>query len=224
MYISERLARETGKEYALRVIRENIIKLELSPGMVVSANELATELGVSRTPIREALNELSKIGIVEIYPQSGSRIANVDYDLVDESRFLRITLECEITKTVCKVADKNDLLLLKENVKLQEFYLENDMKEKLLELDNEFHRMLFQITNKMIIYELIRSFSIHFDRIRSMTMIAVKELKIVEDHSLILEAIQNKDEAMAQQLMDKHLSRYKFDVEEIKLQYPDYFK
>ena len=69
MHITERLPRETGRDYALRILKDNIVRLELEPGSMVSENELASELGLSRTPVREALIELSKVNIVEIYPQ-----------------------------------------------------------------------------------------------------------------------------------------------------------
>ncbi|MBP0981483.1 MAG: GntR family transcriptional regulator, partial [Oscillospiraceae bacterium] len=61
MKILERLPRETGRDYALRVLKENIINLELAPGSLVSENELSAMLGLSRTPVREALIELSKV-------------------------------------------------------------------------------------------------------------------------------------------------------------------
>lgn len=60
MIVKKRYGRETGREYALRVLKENIVMLELEPGSRISENELASEIGVSRTPIREALIELSK--------------------------------------------------------------------------------------------------------------------------------------------------------------------
>ena len=101
MHVTERLKGESSKEYAMRVIRENIISLELEPGTSVSANELASEIPVSRGPIREALSELSKIGIVEVYPQSGCKISMIDYTVVEEARFLRNTLECAIVKEAC---------------------------------------------------------------------------------------------------------------------------
>ena len=75
MIVYERLKRETAREYALRIIRQNIISLDLEPGSRISENELASELGISRTPVREALIELSKIKVIEIYPQRGSYIS-----------------------------------------------------------------------------------------------------------------------------------------------------
>lgn len=224
MYISERLPRETGKEYALRVIKDNIIRLDLEPGSSVSVNDLAAELGLSRTPVREALAELAKIGIVEVFPQSGSRIALIDFDLVEESRFMRNTLECAVAREMCEHCSEEHLFKLEENVKLQEMYLEKQLAGHILELDNEFHRMLFEMSNRIQIYDIMRSFSIHFDRLRSMTVATVKDLKIVNDHKAIMEAFEKKDGDAAAAAMNHHLSRYKIDVEEIRKKYTDYFK
>jgi DNA-binding GntR family transcriptional regulator len=69
MIITERLPKESARDYALRILKHNIIHLELAPGIVVSENELSSQLELSRTPVREALIELSKSGIVEILPQ-----------------------------------------------------------------------------------------------------------------------------------------------------------
>ena len=89
MYLTERLPRETGRDYALRMLKDNIVRLELKPGSLVSENELAAEMGLSRTPVREALIELSKVKIVEIYPQRGSAIARIDCHMVEEAKFMR---------------------------------------------------------------------------------------------------------------------------------------
>jgi len=65
VHISERLPRESSRDYALRIIKDNIISLRLEPGSQISENELATEMGLSRTPVREALIELAKVKIIE---------------------------------------------------------------------------------------------------------------------------------------------------------------
>lgn len=224
MHVTERLKGESSKEYAMRVIRENIISLELEPGTSISANELASEIPVSRGPIREALSELSKIGIVEVYPQSGCKISMIDYTVVEEARFLRNTLECAIVKEACQVAEAVNILRLQENVNLQKFYMENHKTEELLEMDNEFHKYLFQFTNKIEIYNLMKNFDIHFDRIRSVSIRSVKNLKIVEDQEKILDCIRNSDEEEASKIMNIHLMRDKIDKEELKEKYGRYFK
>ncbi|MBE7719554.1 GntR family transcriptional regulator [Lacrimispora indolis] len=224
MRLTERYSKETGREYALRMLKDNIIHLDLIPGSMLSENELSAEMHLSRTPVREALIELSKVKIVEIYPQKGSAVALIDYNLVEEARFMRNVLECAVVELACKMAGKEAVMELKENVKLQEFYLENRSPEKLLKLDDEFHRLLFHITGKNQVYQLMDSITIHFDRIRSMSLIAVKDLKTISDHQAIVEAIAAKDGAMAKELMEKHLSRYKIDEEALRKEYPGYFR
>ena len=114
MRLTQRQPRETGRDYALRTIKDNIIHLELAPGSMVSENELAAAMGLSRTPVREALIELSKVKIVEIYPQKGSAVALIDYDLVEESRFMRKVLECAVVELDCEMAPPEDILPWKQ--------------------------------------------------------------------------------------------------------------
>lgn len=224
MRLTQRLPRETGRDYALRTIKDNIIHLELVPGSMVSENELAAEMGLSRTPVREALLELSKAKIVEIYPQKGSVVSLIDYALVDEARFMRNVLECAVVELACEIITPEGLQKLQENVRLQNFYLENYFTETLMELDNEFHKTLFEIAQKPQVYALIQNISIHFDRVRSMALTSVKNLKIVQDHENITNAIAQHDAVQARRLTETHLSRYKIDAKAIREQYPAYFK
>ena len=224
MDIPKRLSKETAREYAIRVLKENIVSLKLAPGSMVSENEISAQLGLSRTPVREALIELGKANIVKIFPQKGSRIHLIDYNLVEESHFLRMVLENAIVRLVGEKGDELDLSALEENLNLQEFYVKNPAPEKLLELDNQFHKELFHLANKMQCYTwMIDGMTVHFDRVRMMSLNTIKDIKIVADHKAILQAIRNRDpdEAVAQ--MTKHLSRYKIDEKAIRSKYPDYF-
>lgn len=224
MRVTERFAKETGREYALRMLKENIIHLDLIPGTMLSENELAGEMQLSRTPVREALIELSKSGIVEILPQKGSALSLIDYSMVEEARFMRNVLECAVVELDCDIKVPEILEELEANVQLQEFYLKNRSSEKLLELDNQFHRLLFLMAGKLQIHALMGSITIHFDRVRSMSLATVKELKTVSDHRAILDAVRAGDKQSARALMEKHLSRYKIDQEELREKYPGYFK
>lgn len=223
MKVLERLPRETGRDYALRVIKDNIIHLNLAPGSQVSENELSAELGLSRTPVREALIELAKVKIIEIQPQKRSVVRLVDYDLVEESRFMRNVLECAVVELVCEMIRPEDLERLRENVRLQKFYLDSFYPENLMDLDNEFHRTLFEIARKSQVFSLMQNISIHFDRVRSIALSTVKDIKIVQDHEDITNAIARRDPAAARELMEVHLSRYKIDARTIRETYPQYF-
>ncbi len=223
MKITECKARETGREYALRTIKDNIIRLELAPGSAVSENELAAEMGLSRTPVREALIELSKVKIIEIHPQKRSIVAPIDCDLVEEARFMRHVMECEIIRLVCSRAGSEDITALRENLQLQKFYMENRY-DTLMTLDDEFHEKLYAIARMPQIYDMMKNLSIHFDRARHLALVSVKNSKIVADHEAILDAVESKDADRAADLMKKHLDRYKIDTAAIRESYPQYFK
>lgn len=223
MRLTPRNPRETGREYALRTIKDNIIRLELAPGSFISENELAAEMGLSRTPVREALIDLAKVKIIEIAPQKRSVVAYIDYDMVEEARFMRNTLECAVVELACQNALVSEILQLEDNVKLQRFHLEQGNYGGIMELDNQFHEMLFAIAQKSQVYAMIQHISIHFDRVRSMALSSVKDLKIVEDHAQIVETLMARDAVKAKAVMEKHLNRYKFDEEAIRETYPEYF-
>lgn len=224
MKITERLDKETAREYALRMLRDNIISLDLVPGSIVSEKDLAAELGLSRTPVGEALTQLGKSQIVEIFPQRGNRVSLIDMDLVEEARFLRVVLETAVVELACDVLTEQELPEFQENLMLQEFYVTNSNPSKVLELDNRFHRRLFELCRKGQIYGMMDSITIHYDRVRTLSLQTVKDTKIVKDHRGILNAIMNHDRDTAVEIMKKHLNRYKLDEQQIREKYSQYFK
>ncbi len=225
MKVREKMKRETSREYALSVLKDNIINLDLKPGTLVSENTMALELGISRTPVREALSELANIGIVEVFPQRGSRISLIDYDMIDETYFMRNLLECGVVKEVCRVIHEANIAELEENLRIQNQYCLNNNPEGLFEADNAFHKMLFQIAKKSKCYDVVRSFSIHFDRLRLLKVSAsVGANKIVEDHRAILEAIKERDGEKAVTFMQQHLKQYEQERQELLNKFPEYFK
>lgn len=225
MRLTEREPRETGRDYALRTIKDSIICLELPPGCMVSENELAAQMGLSRTPVREALQELSKVRLVDIYPQRGSAVALIDYDLVAEARFMRHVLECAVVEQVCAQAQPEHLLALESNVQLQERCQQLDATDRLWALDNEFHRLLFQLAGKELTWHMMKGFTAHFDRVRNMSLNALKSPKTVQEHRAIYTAVAQRNLPEARQLMSQHLTRYQVDAQALRERYPaEYFK
>ena len=175
MFILDRLPQESARDFAFRVLKENIVSLELKPGTLVSENEIAMELGLSRTPVREAIIDLSKVSIIETIPQRGSYVALIDSKMVEESRFLRKVLDEAVIIVACDLADKASIDAMEENVHLQEFYLEKSDTNKIFELDNNFHKLIYTAAQKDIIYDMRSTMMLHFDRVRTLSVEAVKE-------------------------------------------------
>ncbi|MGM9536707.1 MAG: GntR family transcriptional regulator [Candidatus Onthomonas sp.] len=224
MKITERLPQESGRDYACRIIKENIISLDLAPGCLVSEKELAQQLSLSRTPVREALIDLAKVGIVEVLPQRGSRISYIDYQLVDEARFARSALEVALCQKICPNADLSLLAPLTENILLQEQCLAQDDPQTFFYLDNEFHRLMFEIGGMSRTYEIISGLTVHFDRVRSMSLYVVKPDQLLIDHKAIIYALLSHDQDLVSETVEAHLCRYRIDKAAIQQQYPSYFK
>ena len=223
MKVLDRLSAENARTYALRVLQYNIINLELVPGSAVSENELSAILQLSRTPVREALIELSKVGLVEIQPQRGSYIAKIDYELIEESRFMRLVLENAVLKLACESISREYMDKLRENLRMEDNILKEEKAERLFELDNEFHKLLFHSVDKARTYEIIRAQMVHFDRLRALSLKTVKPDKTVEDHENILYAIERRDAELAEMLMTRHLTRHRVEKSELVKAYPEYF-
>ena len=218
-----KLPKETNRDYALRTIRENIVNLELKPGTMISEQDIANELNLSRTPVHEALQELSSSKIIEILPQRGSYVSLIDMNLVEEAIFLRSTIESAITEMACEKATEQDISELEENVNLQEFYLGKDNVDKIFELDNAFHQKIYQIANKMQCHYMVRLMNIHHDRLREMHLHISNPLTIVEEHKQIVESFKKRDAKASKDLIIKHLSRLHTQEADIRKKFADFF-
>ena len=224
MKLPERLPRETGRDYALRVLKENIVNLEIATGSQISENELSAALGISRAPIREALSELEKVKIVEIQPQKKTSVLLIDPVLVEEARFMRSTLEDAVIGEVCMQRTEQDLFRLEENLTLQDLAFRSNALDQVMIKDNEFHRYFFEISRKPEIYQLMQTLQIHFDRVRNLTLYTIIDRKILEEHKEIFRCIREQDVENARIRLRAHLERVQVDSSVVRKAYPQYFK
>lgn len=220
----KRHKREFTREYVIRVLRHNIINLNLKPGQLVSENEIAEALGVSRTPVREAFLELSRASLVKIYPQKGTCISPIDMDVVEETRFMRCAVEKAIAKLCCDVLSDSDIAYLQENLRLQESCVDRKDYKNLLSLDDSFHEYIFKACDKKMTYGLIKSAMAQFDRVRILNFVEMDMEITVNEHKQIFQSIKNKDKEMSEKLMEQHLTRVIFDMSYLKEKHPEYFK
>ena len=139
----------SARELAYQTVRSRIITMELKPGDPLNDRELAEELGISRTPMREALIMLNIAHMVVIKPQSGTYVAPIDLKLMELEQFARYTLEKEILNRVrgqLTPEQEADYRLNIEEYRQLEAAPEAPQREtRLLELDNAFHRKAFEI-------------------------------------------------------------------------------
>ena len=223
MDILERLPSENARAFAYKVLLHNIISLEFKPGEAINEKDIASSLGLSRTPVREALMELVKNGLVNIIPQKGSYISKIDFDIIEESRFFRLPLERAILKLACEGISDEYTIELKKNLMHQELAINTEDVSILINLDNEFHKLLFEAVNKQWSYGLINSQMVYFDRYRYLIQKTLKRGDILSDHNELLEAILNHNYDSADTIISKHLGNKPSEKDSIMQLYPDYF-
>src|ERR687895_101911 len=110
----------SARVQAYAALREAIVRAELEPGRQLSENELAARLGVSRTPIREALVRLRDERLVEIVPQLGTFVTLISPDAIADAQFIREALECSAIRLATENASERDLEELQANLAAQD--------------------------------------------------------------------------------------------------------
>ena len=167
--ISERRKKENNREYAYRVLRDNIMTMQLLPGETLNEAELAEIFHVSRTPVHEAIIMLKEEMLVEVYPQSGSKVSYININTLKEGYFMRSVLEPEILATLAGSLSQDYVEKIKENLDLQKKVLEEkneDSIDAFFKLDNKFHQLIYQAGNKNNVWRAVRRVSSHYDRVR----------------------------------------------------------
>lgn len=222
---SNQISKGTTRDYVYTTLKQQIINLDLKPKVKMSEQDIADELDVSRTPVREAFLKLSQENLVTIYPQIGTVISEIDLELVEEGRFVRENIERAIVREACEKFEEEQLFQLETNITMQSLCLEKGSYNRLLELDNQFHQLLFSGCNKLRTWQMIQSLNSHFDRLRTLRLASNPDWDIVvSQHENIFNHIARKQPDEAEALIQEHLKLMNYEKDEIKQDYPDYFK
>ncbi|WP_407341966.1 GntR family transcriptional regulator [Pengzhenrongella phosphoraccumulans] len=203
-------------------LRRRVITLELAPGAVLSENELASELGISRTPVRDALMLLSQEGLVQIFPRVGTFVSRVDPQRVADAQFLREAVELASLTDVPLEPDAEVTRLLRENLALQRL-VESDFEQFFI-LDELFHQGLMRLAGHEGTWPSVVAAKGHLDRARRLGLNEVGTVQIfVEQHTHVLDALLRGGATEAQPLMRKHLREVFEDIERVRERSPELF-
>ena len=221
------MASLSAREQAYQTIRSRIITMELKPGDPLNDRELAEQMGISRTPMREALLMLNLARMVDIKPQSGTHVAPINLKLMEMEQFARYTLEKEILNRVrghLTDQQEQEYRQIIENYRLLEADQTQPNREtRLLELDNQFHRKAFEITGMEAHFDHMLGELQHVERIRKFSLQTNENKAVCAAHTRILDAMVQNDTQELSRALESHLSRYKQTVEEVQRLHPDYF-
>ncbi|NME35520.1 MULTISPECIES: GntR family transcriptional regulator [Fusobacterium] len=217
---------ENSRQYAYRVIKENIMVLNIEPGECISEIELGNLLNISRTPIREALVRLTEEKLIDVFPQKGSFVSKIDLKLVEEALFLRDLCEKKLLTMACEDKIPEPLLKsLEKNLAYQKIIIDFDENlHKFFDLDNEFHSIIFEYYGKSNVWKSIKRLATHFDRLRLIDALQISNAtKTFEQHQEIVNIIKYKKTDIIDPFVSEHLSKFKHVISTYLKKYPHYF-
>ncbi|HHX69117.1 MAG: GntR family transcriptional regulator [Miniphocaeibacter sp.] len=191
-------------------LHSKIMNLNIKPGKIISIKDICNSMNISRSPVRDAIIRLEEEGLVESIPQVGIRITQINFKKMEDERYLRHCIEY---KMAIDYGSKNysliELLKFENNIKLQELAIKEKNYIAFLEYDDAFHEVLFEITGRGFIWEIILENQAHYRRMRLLALISLGDnhLKdLVEQHKKMVEYIKSKDTDSLIKLLDLHIS------------------
>ena len=206
-------------------LRDMILSLKLAPGTSLSRVKLQRQFGLSSTPIRDALMRLNEVGLVEVFPQSGTIVSLINVPLARQAQFLRRSIEQEVVRVLANAPDGAVVSRLRAVIDEQRSRAKEKDLERFNEADLSFHKILYDAAGVPDLWALVRNRSGHIDRIRRLHLpIGGKAAQIVRDHSAIVDAIAKGRPEVAQSEMRDHLSRSLAFSAELRVRFPGYFK
>src|ERR1700761_1458406 len=225
-------AEESGKPrrtssgpYLYAALRDLIVRAELAPGERLSETELGDRLGVSRTPVREALGRLRDDRLVEVRPQIGTFVARISPAAVSDAQFIREALECTAVRVAAELADVESMAQIEENLRAQERAIERVDIDSWQLLDDTFHRSLCDLSGPPAVWPVNERAKSHLNRLRRLSPRMPDYLAtMVADHRSIADAVADHDPTAAEEALRVHLRAVLREVRRIREQHPDYFE
>lgn len=201
-----------------------IVCQELRPGSPLKIDLISQALGVSRTPVNEAIAKLTEDRLVEVFPQRGTFVSKIRVQDVREGAFIRRALEVATAKHVAEHHNAQMIKALDLNLRYQKASLEADDLETFYELDEEFHNLLCEFTGFPRLKRIIRGPYAQLARVRKLLLPTPgRPQDTYQEHLDIFEAIKDSQGDLAGAEMLKHVNQVPNQLDTIYGRYPDLF-
>ncbi len=194
------------REVVAETLREAIVSGVLDPGERLMEIQLAEELGVSRTPVREAIRKLELEGFVVMIPRRGTYVADLSIKDINEVFEIRTALDVLAAGLAVERITEDELEQLERLLVEIGDLIEQDDADKLVEADGQFHDILYRASRNDRLVGIINNLREQFTRFRSISIAYPGRIqKTVEEHRRLVEAIASRDTDLAQQIAREHM-------------------
>lgn len=201
---------EVTDKYSLRgrvfqKIRDDILSGKYKEHEELKEVAIGEELGVSRTPVREAFRQLELEGLIQIIPNKGAYVTGITVKDVKDIYMIRSRLEGLCARWATEKITTEQLEEMEENVYLAEFHASKGHMDQMAELDNRFHEILYEASDSKMLEHLLKDYHNYVLRVRRKTLSTGRGSVSNNEHRLILDAIKNKNADLAEELAHQHM-------------------
>ena len=205
-------------------LRQSILSLNLRPGDIIRKPEICDVLGVSRSPVSEAVARLAAEHLVHVVPQAGTYVARFSLDEIREGAFLREALELAAVERVAQTVTEDQLVQLRRNLRLQTALIEDDDFAGFYQTDSAMHELILTFTGFKRVATLADTSWVHVNRARQLILPAPGRIQAtLTEHQAIITAIEARDPQTARAATRQHLGKLIGFLEPLALSRPDLF-
>jgi len=200
----------TLSDKAYEALRDAIVSIELKPGEIILEDDLSEKLGISRTPIRAALQRLSYEGLVGMQGKK-TFVTELSADYFLDLYAIRESLEILSAKLAAENSNDKELSELKRIIEKHEEVTQQKPinRREYLDIDRKYHMFLAKLTKNSMLEEYIRQIYMSYNRYLNYTNFEGRAMTVIREHEDIYNSIFERDSIRAQSLMKEHLAGVK---------------
>ncbi len=200
-------------QYSLRgkvfhKLREDILNGKYKQNEELRESAIGDELGVSRTPVREAFRQLELEGLIKMIPNKGAYVTGITLKDVQDIYMMRSLLEGLCARWATEHITEEQLSEMEENIYLSEFHEQRGHMEQIAALDNRFHELMYEACSSKMLEHTLKDFHQYVYRVRKRTLASGNRgHESNHEHKEIMEAMKEGNAAKAEKLANEHMAK-----------------
>lgn len=194
--------------YVFENLKHAIVRGDFSPGNRLVESRIAEAMGISRTPVREAIHKLEREGLIKKLPQGGFYVLNLSREEVEETFGIRSVLESYAARLAATKHKKEELEPLEEKIEEFQYHLNRGEIEALPQINTEFHALLYAMSRSPRLIKMINDLKDQIYRFRRIILkIEMMAKTSNDDHRQMLSAMKKRDADRVEMLVKQHILR-----------------
>jgi DNA-binding GntR family transcriptional regulator len=219
----ERFSGSLGQR-VYQTLREAILSLAYRPGEILRKPEICEALGVSRSPVADAVARLATEGLVDVVPQAGTFVARFSMEEIREGAFLREAIEVAAIERVTETITEEQLTQLRRNLTVQAALIADGDVPGFYQMDAAMHELILSYTGFRRLAQVSETAWLHVNRARQLILPVPGRISAtLDEHRAILAALEARDPAAARLATRHHLRQLITYLEPLERERPDLF-